>query len=199
MIQAGTFREDLYYRLMQYPIQVPPLRERTQDVFLLAEHFRDAFSKKHGLEPRPFSPASKSFLISYSWPGNVRELKNAVERALLISEQEHIEPDDLVLPASQMLQAANSSGQSTSPSTPQAKTSAPFHEQTLEPSSHPADPIARIHSQQSADDIVPLEDLKIMAVEHAYELCGGNINKASLKLGITRSTVYRLLRKRDDN
>ena len=98
MIREGRFREDLYYRLFQFPIRLPPLRERDQDALLLAEHFRKTYLEKHPeVASRPFSAATRRHILRYPWPGNVRELKNAVERALLISDEPEIMPSDLML------------------------------------------------------------------------------------------------------
>ncbi len=183
MIREGRFREDLYYRLFQFPIKLPPLRERDQDALLLADHFRKAFLAKHpDVEPRPFSAATRRYILRYPWPGNVRELKNAVERALLISDFPEITPADLML-------------EEIAPFAVK-EVSEPLPEPPAAPgSNHPAEQISRV---AVPDEIIPLETLKVMAVVHAYEVCGGNINKAAARLGITRSTVYRLLKKREE-
>ena len=84
-VRAGTFREDLYYRLSVFPITVPPLRERLEDVPLLAAHFVERSSKRLGVAQARISRAEAQRLQAYDWPGNVRELQNAVERALILS------------------------------------------------------------------------------------------------------------------
>ena len=84
-IGAGAFRSDLYYRLNVFPIEMPPLRARREDIPLLVEHFIDRHAGKHGQRPRPVSRATMDQLQSYGWPGNVRELQNVVERALILS------------------------------------------------------------------------------------------------------------------
>ena len=94
-IAQGLFRSDLYYRLNVVAVEVPPLRERGSDVDLLAEHFAARYSEQYGKPLRPISDAAKSFLRGYGWPGNVRELKNAIERAVLLSEGPIIEHDDV--------------------------------------------------------------------------------------------------------
>lgn len=83
--KAGTFREDLYYRLNVFPITVPPLRERGEDIGLLASNFSTKFAKQMGRAIQPLSAASIRKLQSYSWPGNVRELQNVIERAVITS------------------------------------------------------------------------------------------------------------------
>jgi DNA-binding NtrC family response regulator len=86
-VQKGDFREDLYYRLNVFPIQVPPLRDRTGDVELLANHFLERFSREHGLKNSGFSPGAMAGLAVHNWPGNVRELQNVVERAAILAEE----------------------------------------------------------------------------------------------------------------
>lgn len=83
-VAANRFREDLFYRLNVFPIRVPPLRERKEDVPLLASHFRQKFARENGLEPPEISAATLSRMMSYDWPGNVRELENFVERAVIM-------------------------------------------------------------------------------------------------------------------
>lgn len=90
-VSAGTFREDLLYRLNVVPIAIPPLRERKDDIPLLLDHFLSKYSKT----PKRISPDALHFLMKYSWKGNVRELENIVERVTLLCDKEIITPDDL--------------------------------------------------------------------------------------------------------
>jgi two-component system response regulator AtoC len=94
-MEAGTFREDLFYRLNVIPIHVPPLRERRGDIPLLAIHFLLKSSAGNSSKPKGFSPEAIALLEHYAWPGNVRELKNAVERARALANRELIQPEDL--------------------------------------------------------------------------------------------------------
>jgi DNA-binding NtrC family response regulator len=94
-MQSGRFREDLYYRLSVFPVHLPPLRERTEDIVSLAEHFIEKLVKRMGTGPRRLTPEGKSLLCSHQWPGNVRELQNAIERALIIARSEEITAGDL--------------------------------------------------------------------------------------------------------
>lgn len=93
----GRFREDLYFRLARFPVVVPPLRERTEDIPLLAEHFLEMFSEEIGIEKPVLSPKTIEALMSYSFPGNVRELKNIIERALIESDVPELQPKHLHL------------------------------------------------------------------------------------------------------
>ncbi len=83
-ISAGEFREDLYYRLRVFPLHVPPLRERGEDVLLLADFFSLTLAQELALAPISFAPDAKKVLLAYSWPGNVRELRNFLERMLIL-------------------------------------------------------------------------------------------------------------------
>ena len=94
MVAERRFREDLYYRLNVVPLKIPPLRERPADVEPLIYHLMDEFAKKYGLRKR-LSPEAMEILNQYSWPGNVRELKNIVERIVVTSIHELIQPEDL--------------------------------------------------------------------------------------------------------
>ena len=96
-VKEGSFREDLYYRLNVIPITVPTLRERTEDIPLLAEHFMTHFTREFRKPGRMLSAAAMDKLCHYAWPGNIRELRNAIERALLLGEGASIEPGDLLL------------------------------------------------------------------------------------------------------
>ena len=86
LVRKGTFREDLYHRIFVFPITVPPLRERVEDIPLLTEHFASIVAEQNGWKPRTFSPEAIEQLTRYSWPGNVRELRNVVERLLLLTD-----------------------------------------------------------------------------------------------------------------
>lgn len=85
-VEQGRFREDLYYRLSVFPIEVPPLRERGDDVLQLASHFLERACKEFGLRPLTLSRKQAALLTRYSWPGNIRELKNVIERAAILSQ-----------------------------------------------------------------------------------------------------------------
>jgi two-component system response regulator AtoC len=94
-VAAGRFREDLYYRLLGLPIELPPLRQRGQDVMLLAEAFAGAFNQLNKLPARPFSPEARQQLLGYNFPGNVRELKAVVELATVLADGAQIEAKDI--------------------------------------------------------------------------------------------------------
>lgn len=190
MIREGRFREDLYYRLFQYPIPLPPLRERDQDVLVLAKHFlQDYVKDESDFAAKRFSTGARQAIMQYSWPGNVRELKSAVERAVLISEEDEIQPSDLMLDGRSSIspwaervtlaQAAEGAASQLAAS-----------ENGMTDSEKPG-----VVLGDQGDEIKTLEDLKRQAVERAYDLCDGNVDKAAVELGIGRATMYRLLKK----
>jgi len=94
-VEAGSYREDLYYRLNVVTITLPPLRERLADIPLLAQHLLDKYARASGKPPTGFARETLALLSTYHWPGNVRELENAIERAVALSSSELIMPDDL--------------------------------------------------------------------------------------------------------
>lgn len=94
-IVAGSFRKDLFYRLSVFPISLPPLRERIEDIHLLVIHFLDSYKEKTGRFVSGISKEAMKALVNYDWPGNVRELENAIERAVIIASGRQIEADDL--------------------------------------------------------------------------------------------------------
>jgi Nif-specific regulatory protein len=106
MMEQGTFRADLYYRLNVFPIHLPPLRERKADILLLADHFVERFNRRHGRGVRRISTPAIDLLMAYHWPGNVRELENNVERAVLMAHDDVLQAHHF--PAT--LQTAESSG-----------------------------------------------------------------------------------------
>jgi DNA-binding NtrC family response regulator len=94
LVQEGKFREDLYYRLNVVKIDLPPLRDRPEDIPLLATHFAQKYVRQ-GERPKQVTPEAMEVLLAHSWPGNIRELENAIERASVTSRDEHIRPENL--------------------------------------------------------------------------------------------------------
>ncbi len=96
LVEEGKFREDLFYRIHVIPIRLPPLRERKEDIPLLARHFLDKYAKKMNKDIKGFSPSAIQKLIVYSWPGNIRELENAIECAVAMATHDYIDQDLLL-------------------------------------------------------------------------------------------------------
>jgi two-component system response regulator HydG len=159
-IDEGRFREDLFYRLNVVTIPMPPLRERREDIPLLAQHFVQIFSKRNRKEIKGFTPQAMDRMIRHPWPGNVRELMNAVERGVVLSRSDLIDQDALPLLPLQDQQEADSSAQ-----TP-------------------------LISEGRA-----LEDIEKDAILETLEAAGGNKSEAARRLGITRKTLHKKLKK----
>jgi DNA-binding NtrC family response regulator len=100
-VRSGQLREDLYYRISTITIEVPPLRERTDDIQVLADHFLKTFAGKYQKPLEGFSQSASSVMFNYHWPGNVRELESAIERAVLLSKGDRIEATDLPFTATE--------------------------------------------------------------------------------------------------
>ncbi|MDO9615360.1 MAG: sigma-54 dependent transcriptional regulator, partial [Bacteroidota bacterium] len=96
-IKKGNFRQDLYYRLYGLPIELQPLRERENDVIILARHFINLFCKENNMKPKSLTPEASTRLLSYSFPGNIRELKSVIELAVTLADQNEITADHIVL------------------------------------------------------------------------------------------------------
>ncbi|HZY30453.1 MAG TPA: sigma-54 dependent transcriptional regulator [Candidatus Methylomirabilis sp.] len=162
-IQAGRFRKDLYYRLAVITIDLPPLRERGEDILLLATHFLDKFNTKYGKAVRGIEDKAARILMEYPWPGNVRELSHVIERAVLWSHGDRLAEEQLALATSG-----------------QARPS---------PAPSPAD-LARGHLPTEGIDLAAWER---SLIEQALKESGGNQTKAAKKLGLSRDTLrYRL-------
>jgi two-component system nitrogen regulation response regulator NtrX len=116
-IRAGRFREDLYFRLNVIPIFVPPLRDRADDIPVLAEHFMAEFAREYGRRPKKLDPGAATGLRSYRWPGNVRELRNVIERLMIMVPGDTITFADLAF-----LEGGAGAG------TDEGDTSLPLHE-----------------------------------------------------------------------
>jgi DNA-binding NtrC family response regulator len=173
-VQKGEFREDLYYRLNVFPIQVPPLRERTGDVELLANHFLERFSKEHGIKSGGFSKSGMAGLLAHNWPGNVRELQNVVERAAILAEEG--------VPISAELMGL------TPPAPAAPSPVAPAVQESVAPA-----PV-------SDSQVVPLHELEKRAIFEALERTNGNRTQAAELLQISIRTLRnKLAEYRGDN
>ncbi len=163
-VKEGSFREDLYYRLNVVPILIPPLRERRQDIPLLAKYFLQKLSAKNERIFLDFAPPAMEALIAYDWPGNVRELENTVERVVVLHNDSKVKLNYLPLVVRENSQ--------------NIVEEAPKIEPTL-------------GEQQK---IIPLELVERYAIEAALRKCYGNVAEASTKLKIGQATLYRKIK-----
>ena len=166
-VADGRFREDLYYRLNVIPVNLPPLREREEDIIILAHFFLQQKCKSSNKLFKGFSKNTEKAFLSYDWPGNIRELQNVIENCVVMNEGDTVELD--MLP--QFKKEALKSNVST------AKKSL----------------LSEIEAELT-DEIIPLWQVEKEAIESAVHICNGNIPLAAVKLGISASTLYRKIK-----
>ncbi|MEO0137377.1 MAG: sigma-54 dependent transcriptional regulator [candidate division WOR-3 bacterium] len=104
MVEKGTFRKDLFFRINTFPIRLPPLRERKEDIIPLAEHFLKEIAREYHKEIVGIAPAAMELLKNYHWPGNIRELRNAIEKAIIITRATYLQPEDISLGKTGMIE-----------------------------------------------------------------------------------------------
>lgn len=193
-VEKGEFRQDLYYRLNVFPVHVPSLRERTEDIPLLADHFLRRFTRKHGVKVTGFSESARAALLGYRWPGNVRELQNTVERAVILSESGRpVTSAALGLPG-------DLSATTVDTVTPW------LHEPPVEESPAPAPGAApaadAVGSGPSLTDtsgnVLRLDLLEKEAIRAALKQTSGNRTQAAMALGISIRTLRNKLQEYRD-
>jgi len=177
-VSEGRFREDLFYRLHVVPVHMPPLREREDDVLMIANHFLQYFSDQSGKSFEGFSEDAAAAIRRYPWPGNVRQLQNAMQQAVVLNEGQLVEqamlPDSIT---------SGALGINESPV-----------DVSVAPSSAVTNLIAPEHSHLARrQQIEPLWLTEKKAIEAAIEACDSNVNRAAGLLEIAPSTLYRKL------
>ncbi len=178
-VKANTFREDLYYRLNVFPIQVPALRERREDISLLLEHFIKRFNAQERLNVSGAAKATLDVLKNFEWPGNVRQLENAVFRAMILSDGTTLQPHDF----------------------PQISGLSPVMQSAP---THPLTTLVSDNETMNGDNAVnildpdghlrTLEDIERDLIHFAIENYSGHMSEIARRLGIGRSTLYRKVR-----
>jgi two-component system response regulator HydG len=171
-VKNGSFREDLYYRLLIIDLHLPPLRERRSDITLLANHFTQHFARKMGKNITGISEQTQTLLTSYWWPGNVRQLEHAIERACVLCEGATIATNHLP----REIVEEKESG----------------HRQTDEPPA--VEPEQQNPVSHYAGQSAPGEQELVQRIAEALRKSGGNKSKAARLLQIDRSTLYRKIR-----
>jgi len=164
-IEAGTFRDDLYFRLNVIPFHVPPLRERREDIPVLARHFVEVLSAEHGRRPKPLAPEAVERLAGLPWPGNVRELRNIIERLVIMAPGEQIELRHL---PSSLLEA-------------------------LPPGAAGA-AVAAASMAGATSLAAAREEFERQFILGRYRECGGNMSRTAEALGVERSNLYRKMK-----
>jgi DNA-binding NtrC family response regulator len=197
MVKRGTFREDLYYRLSVIAIVVPPLRERLDDVPLLAEHFLARFRHQAARRITGFSQEAIAAMTRYPWPGNVRELRNAVERAIVLGDRELIMAADL---PPQVLAAGAPPRTRNSPPTPPLGSAISSAALVVPPPTPPTPPTVEVPAAAAPAAEPPmmkarsLRDLEKDGILAALAQTHGNKAQAAAILEIDRSTLYKKLK-----
>ena len=190
-VKAGRFREDLFYRLHVFPLSVPPLRTRREDVPELVRHFLTRFAAEEGKRVRAISREALSLLAAANWPGNVRQLENAIFRAVVLAEGEEIGTGEFPQIAAQVSSDEAAIPQLIEPS-PAIVASWP----DIPAEFVTARPPVSAHSLPLTDpagDMRPLEDIERDAIRFAISHYRGQMSEVARKLRIGRSTLYRKL------
>jgi len=180
-VQEGRFREDLYYRLNVFPIEMPSLRERPEDLQPLVEHFIRRFNAEEGQSVPGVSPEAMRLITAYDWPGNVRQLENAVFRAIVLSEGGALKPEDFpqLCGMKDLIERAET--------LPDVHVSAPRSEAS--------GPQVRI--TDGAGELRSLESIERDLIQYAIDHYAGHMSEVARRLGIGRSTLYRKMREYD--
>jgi len=176
-VSSGTFREDLYYRLNVIPLNIPPLRERNDDIMLLFEHFMSVFCKKRKRELLKILPEVRKVLVGYRWPGNVRELENVVERMVILNDNGTLGFSDLP----EHIRDSKSGDYAAVPSAPGAQ---PAGLSIPDP-----------WTDSGINLNAVLGELERTLILQALERAGGVKNKAAILLGLNRTTLLEKIKK----
>jgi len=175
-LQQGEFREDLYYRLNVIPLSIPPLRDREQDILLLARYFLKKFSLQHNKSFKDFSSKAQLFIQECLWPGNVRQLENTIHSVCIMNTGNIVEE---LMVKSLMADTVTIDVVGTSP----VNESLNYIQSNKQP------------EQNAPQAIIPLDQVERNAIEHAVNFCEGNITKAAVLLEVNPSTIYRKIQK----
>ena len=179
-VAAGTFREDLFYRLNVFPIEAPALRERRDDIPALIDHFVARFNAEEGKRIMGASPETLALLTAFDWPGNVRQLENTIYRAIVLADAPFLQPHDFpaISGVAMPLEAQPSAAVAATPSYADL----------------PPLPDQPIKILDERGHLRTLEDIERDLIQHAIEVYAGHMSEIARRLGIGRSTLYRKVR-----
>jgi transcriptional regulator with GAF, ATPase, and Fis domain len=177
-IRKGRFREDLFYRLHVFPIYLPPLRDRKEDLYPLRLFLLDRLGKKNRRRVEHISPDAIKKLESYHWPGNVRQLENILERALLYASGGELRAEHLLLDITSKARFSQIYNRGSTSMTPS-------------PDGQDLPPFAQANAKDGYKSVIPLKRLEREALVRALEISNYNISRASRMLGIGQTTLYR--------
>ena len=177
VVKEGKFRSDLYYRLNAYQITIPPLRERNEDIPLLAKNFLEKYAASHGKKLRGFTDKAKRALLTYPWPGNIRELQNMVERGVILAQ------NGTRIEVSHLFSSCNDD-----------------HAGEFELGTNGSLDVSRTESAKALceavfNGVMTLDEVEGLLIETAVDRARGNLSSAARSLGLTRAQLaYRLKR-----
>lgn len=194
-VVRGGFREDLFYRLNGVTIQIPPLRERREDILLLAVYFLNNFSEETGIEVKVLSQESKKLLFTYLWPGNVRELENTIKNACVIAQKTEIQIEDFRYKPELFVESSIEQMKGKQPgafefsplSSLSAKAGSYQQKETNEDGTR--------HAEKSEVNFKSLKDTEREAIESALEACNGKRKDAARLLNIPIRTLYEKIKR----
>ncbi|HKJ73724.1 MAG TPA: sigma-54 dependent transcriptional regulator, partial [Alphaproteobacteria bacterium] len=196
LVRNGEFREDLFYRLSVFPITIPPLRARRDDIPPLVDHFVARISASEGKKIIGVSQAALDLLMSFDWPGNVRQLENSIFRAIILANSEQLEVSDFPQIA-QMVGGAFETAAAPKPQTnaPQSYAggvvSRPGPESAIIRPVKDELPGENIRAVDEAGAVRTLEDVEADMIRFALSKYDGRMSEVARRLGIGRSTLYR--------
>ncbi|MCP1334846.1 sigma-54-dependent transcriptional regulator [Futiania mangrovi] len=182
LVAEGKFREDLYYRLNVFPLTIPPLRERAEDIPDLIEHFISRFAVEEGKKVRGITPEAMEMLTAFRWPGNVRQLENAVFRAVVLSESTMLGVDDFP-------QIASAQRTSVPSGAAELSGDGPVAERVV--TVRPSDTVMAVDNE---GHVRQLDQVEADMIDYAIRRYGGHMSEVARRLGIGRSTLYRKVR-----
>ncbi len=199
MVGTGEFREDLYYRLNVFPMEIPSLRNRKDDIPLLIDHFISRFSVEESKKIIGIDAAALDVLSNYAWPGNIRQLENSVYRAVVLCDGEALSLRDFPQIAQFMdvalppPEAAILEPRLITPATP-AQSSAPLDDVPLRPTTDAGDLMGHIRAVAGDGHLRSLDDMEGEMIRMAIDRYAGHMSEVARRLGIGRSTLYRKVR-----
>jgi DNA-binding NtrC family response regulator len=187
MVRQGRFREDLYYRLHVVPMHLPALRDRGDDVMLIARTFLERFAREEGKQFTGFTPECEQLLVRHRWPGNVRELENVLRNIVVLQDGPTVTPQ--MLPVELLAGSAVTAEQTVL--TPLAISGSTHAEHIARPAAPAPAPVGLASAVGGPPAIRPLWEVERDAIEAAIDCCEGNVPRAAVALGISPSTIYR--------
>lgn len=193
LARDGGFREDLYYRLNVFPIYLPPLRDRMEDVPALVDAFIARFAAEEGRRVSGISPAALDLLMAHDWPGNIRQLENAVFRAVVLAETPTLQPADFP----QILAAQHGPQEARETSSAVFTPAQPVHIDDAVALPRLPDPAPLVIPDRFLDsegNLLPLAEIERDLIAFAIEHNAGRMAQVARQLGIGRSTLYRKLK-----